>query len=193
MCSSDLTLRGEALHQTSLRLVVFADALPAFRPALRQLDLDAHAIRQHTLHLPACGYGLREAFWLKRNFDGLAHGGRKVAQHLRATLAQVNQLPAGLSAASRSLDVLVLNDTILEPLLGLDTAARAAGEHIAFSEVVREAQHGVHSGEFRLAFLVQPVRVSEIVAIADAGELLPQKSTFFYPKLATGMVLNPLD
>jgi uncharacterized protein (DUF1015 family) len=104
-----------------------------------------------------------------------------------------NAMPAGLSDASRSLDVLVLNDTILEPLLGLDTAARAAGEHIAFSEVVREAQHGVQSGEFRLAFLVQPVRVAEIVAIADAGELLPQKSTFFYPKLATGMVLNPLD
>lgn len=104
-----------------------------------------------------------------------------------------NAMPAGLSDASRSLDVLVLNNTILEPMLGLDGPARAAGEHIAFSEVVREAWHGVQSGEFALAFLVQPVRVSEIVAIADAGELLPQKSTFFYPKLATGMVLNPLD
>lgn len=107
--------------------------------------------------------------------------------------AVANAMPGGLSDASRSLDVLVLNNTILEPMLGLDAPARAAGEHIAFSEVVHEAWHGVQSGEFRLAFLVQPVRVSEIVAIADANELLPQKSTFFYPKLATGMVLNPLD
>jgi uncharacterized protein (DUF1015 family) len=107
--------------------------------------------------------------------------------------AVAEAMPAGLSDASKSLDVLVLNNTVLEPMMGLDTAARAAGEHIAFSEAITEAWHGVQSGEFRIAFLVRPVRVAEIVAIADAGELLPQKSTFFYPKLATGMVLNRLD
>ncbi len=41
--------------------------------------------------------------------------------------------------------------------------------------------------------LVQPVRAPQVVEVAAAGELLPQKSTFFYPKLSTGMVLNPLD
>jgi uncharacterized protein (DUF1015 family) len=104
-----------------------------------------------------------------------------------------NALPAQWSAASRALDVLVLNQTILEPMLGLDAAARAAAERIGFTESVPEAWHAVHSGEYRLAFLVQAVRVEQIVAVADAGELLPQKSTYFYPKMATGMVLNPLD
>ena len=45
----------------------------------------------------------------------------------------------------------------------------------------------------RLAFLLNPTRVPQVAAAADAGEVLPLKSTFFYPKLATGMVLNPLD
>ena len=102
-------------------------------------------------------------------------------------------MPQQLSAASRALGVLVLNATILEPLLGLDAAARAAGTDIAFTENVAEAWHAVQSGQFALAFLVQPVRATQVVEVAAAGELLPQKSTFFYPKLSTGMVLNPLD
>jgi uncharacterized protein (DUF1015 family) len=102
-------------------------------------------------------------------------------------------LPAHWSAAARALHVLVLNETILEPLLGLDAAARAAGERIAFSEDAVAAWRAVADGEAQLAFLVNAVRVPEIIAVADAGELLPQKSTFFYPKLGTGLVLNPLD
>ncbi len=88
---------------------------------------------------------------------------------------------------------LVLNETVLQSTLGLDAAARASGERIGFTEDVREAWHAVDSGAYGLAFLVQAVRVDQIVAIADVGELLPQKSTYFYPKMATGMVLNPLD
>ena len=111
----------------------------------------------------------------------------------RSSAAIAQAMPAHWSPASRSLHVLVLNETILQPLLGLDAAARAAGERIAFTEDVGEAWRQVDSGACRLAFLVDHVRVGQIVAVADAGELLPQKSTFFYPKLATGMVLNPLD
>ena len=56
-----------------------------------------------------------------------------------------------------------------------------------------EAWRAVDSGEFALALLVQPVHAPQVVEVAAAGELLPQKSTFFYPKMSTGMVLNPLD
>ncbi|MBM4416122.1 MAG: DUF1015 domain-containing protein [Chloroflexi bacterium] len=102
-------------------------------------------------------------------------------------------LPARWSAAARAVDVLVLNETILEPLLALDAAARAAGERVAFSEDAAEAWRAVAAGDAQLAFLVNAVPVPQIIAVADAGELLPQKSTFFYPKLGTGLVLNPLD
>lgn len=111
----------------------------------------------------------------------------------RSDQAVAGAMPAHLSPASRSLHVLVLNETVLQPLLGLDAASRAAGERIAFTEDVSEAWERVDSGAYELAFLVDHVHVEQIVAVADAGEVLPQKSTFFYPKLATGMVLNPLD
>lgn len=111
----------------------------------------------------------------------------------RSTEAITDAMPPQLSPASQSLHVLVLNETVLQPVLGLDAAARAAGERIAFTEDVEEAWAHVDSGKYQLAFLVEHVHVEQIVAVADAGEVLPQKSTFFYPKLATGMVLNPLD
>ncbi len=102
-------------------------------------------------------------------------------------------MPKRLSAASKAIDVLVLNDTVLEPILGLDVAARAAGEHIGFTEDAHKAWHAINRNEYHLAFLVRNVQPEQVVAIADEGELMPQKSTFYYPKLATGMVLNPLD
>ncbi len=102
------------------------------------------------------------------------------------------RMPAEWSPASRALEVLILNETILDPLLGLDAAAFTAGR-VEFSEDVEEAWEWTRAEPGRLAFLVNSTRVDQVVAVADAGEVMPQKSTFFYPKLATGMVLNPLD
>ena len=101
-------------------------------------------------------------------------------------------MPGEWSPASRALDVLILNETILAPLLGLDAAAFTAGR-VEFSEDVEEAWEWTQAAPGRLAFLVNSTRVDQVVSVADAGEVMPQKSTFFYPKLATGMVLNPLD
>ena len=101
-------------------------------------------------------------------------------------------MPAEWSAASRGLDVLILNETILRPLLGIDAAAFAAGR-VEFSEDVGETWEWTQAAAGRLAFLVNATRVDQVVAVADAAEVLPQKSTYYYPKLATGMVLNALD
>lgn len=113
---------------------------------------------------------------------------------LRARSAEAvdARMPGAWSPASRALDVLILNETILDPLLGLDAAAFTAGR-VEFSEDVEEAWEWTRAEPGRLAFLVNSTRVDQVVAVADAGEVMPQKSTFFYPKLATGMVLNPLD
>ncbi|MBX7110313.1 MAG: DUF1015 domain-containing protein [Dehalococcoidia bacterium] len=101
-------------------------------------------------------------------------------------------MPGAWSAASRALHVLILNETVLQPLLGLDAAQRASGA-VGYTEDETEAWREVDAGAYGAAFLVDHVHVRQIVAVADAGEVLPQKSTYFYPKLATGMVLNPLD
>ena len=110
----------------------------------------------------------------------------------RSATALDARMPAEWSPASRALDVLILNETILGPLLGLDAAAFTAGR-VEFSEDVAEAWEWTQAEPGRLAFLVNSTRVDQVVSVADAGEVMPQKSTFFYPKLATGMVLNPLD
>ena len=87
----------------------------------------------------------------------------------------------------------MLTETILGPLLGVDAAALAAGERVSFTEDVDEAWRRTERGHNLLAFLVNPTRVEQVLAVADAGELMPQKATFFYPKLATGLVINPID
>ena len=126
-------------------------------------------------------------------FGMLGFGGSEL--HLlrpRSAGALDARMPAEWSPASRALDVLILNETILAPLLGLDDAAFTAGR-VEFSEDVEEAWEWTQAAAGRLAFLVNSTRVDQVVSVADAGEVMPQKSTFFYPKLATGMVLNPLD
>ena len=50
----------------------------------------------------------------------------------------------------------------------------------------------VDDGSHQLAFLLNPTKVQEVVAVAKAGDKMPQKSTYFYPKLLTGLVINPL-
>lgn len=101
-------------------------------------------------------------------------------------------MPPSWSTASRSLDVLILSEVILGPLLGIDAKALEGGR-VEFTEEIVRAWKWTLSEPGRLAFLVNPTRVEQVTAVADAGEVMPQKATFFYPKLATGMVLNQLD
>lgn len=119
-------------------------------------------------------------------------------QHLHVLTARSREaidraLPGGWSAASRSLDVSVLTETILKPVLGLDESELEAGDRVRYTEEVDEAWRLTETGHNVLGFLVNPTRVSQVLAVADAGELMPRKSTFFYPKLGTGMVLNLVD
>jgi uncharacterized protein (DUF1015 family) len=97
-------------------------------------------------------------------------------------------IPTGHSAAWRGLDVSVLHHAVL-PAIGFEERPEA----IDFTEDYRHALAEVESGRWPLAFLLNPTPVSQVLACADAGERMPRKSTFFYPKLATGMVMYPLD
>jgi uncharacterized protein (DUF1015 family) len=56
-----------------------------------------------------------------------------------------------------------------------------------------EAMEKVNSGEYSVAFLLRPTPTEQVQAVAAAGDKMPQKSTYFYPKLYTGLVLRPLD
>ncbi len=104
-----------------------------------------------------------------------------------------NAMPQGISQPSKRLDALILTETVLTPIFGIDRAVMTRGDRVAFTESVAEAHEAVESGACRLAFLVNATRAQQITDVADAGEVMPQKTTYFYPKLATGMVYNPLD
>lgn len=97
------------------------------------------------------------------------------------------------SAAYRRLDVTILHSLILERLLGIDKANMAAQKNLAYTRSAEEAEEAVKAGESQCCFLLNPTRVEEIGAVASAGEKMPQKSTYFYPKLITGLVMNQLD
>ena len=62
-----------------------------------------------------------------------------------------------------------------------------------FNEDAAEALNAVREGYVPLAFLLNPTTPLDIFTVAETGDRMPQKSTYFYPKLGTGLVLNPLS
>lgn len=107
--------------------------------------------------------------------------------------ALADALPAG-SEALRGLDVTRLG-AALQVLAGIDPAAVTAGDRIAYTKSAAEAAQVVADGSqgADAAFLLEPTPVASVLAVARAGEVMPQKSTYFYPKALTGLVFNPLE
>jgi uncharacterized protein (DUF1015 family) len=97
------------------------------------------------------------------------------------------------STAVRRLDLAVLHAAILEDRLGIDPGAVAAGQRLIYTRDAGEAIARATSGDVSAAFLVRPTRLRELAEVAGVGDVMPQKSTYFYPKLLTGMVFNPLE
>ena len=96
------------------------------------------------------------------------------------------------SPAVERLPVTLLGSLILEPCLGIDAAAVAAGGHVSYTRSLTEAVAAVEGGAAQAAFLLGRPTVMEIKNVSLAGDVMPQKSTFFYPKLLSGLVLRDL-
>jgi uncharacterized protein (DUF1015 family) len=94
--------------------------------------------------------------------------------------------------AVRALDVSLLAAT-LDRVLGIDADAVAGGERISYTKSAREAARLVAEGTdgADAAFLLEPTPVASILEVSREGDVMPQKSTYFYPKALTGLVLNP--
>ena len=115
------------------------------------------------------------------------HGGRTLTARRDAFEPY---LPAG-GEALRGLDVTLLG-VALDRLLGLDAEAVAAGA-VGYTKSAAEAIQAVDAGldDADAAFLLEPTPVASISAVAADGDVMPQKSTYFYPKALTGLVINP--
>ncbi len=110
-----------------------------------------------------------------------------------AVVMHVNDVSYRLTLKDESfngLDVSILHDYILQPHLGIDAANMAAGKNLSYTRDVKDAVDAVNNGTAQCAFILNPTRVEQIKQVSDAGEKMPQKSTYFYPKLITGLVMN---
>lgn len=90
----------------------------------------------------------------------------------------------------RELDVAILQCLVLEDALGIDKEARHSGTNLTYTREEYKALDSVDTGEYQAAIFLNPTLVKEVTEVAAAGDKMPQKSTYFYPKLVTGLVIN---
>jgi len=103
--------------------------------------------------------------------------------------AEIAQILPGLSPLQRELDVVLLHQGILEPSLGITPQAVASEANLSYEREVSTALDVVDRGAAQIAFLLNPVDVDLVIRVATAGEVMPQKSTDFYPKLLSGITM----
>lgn len=94
-----------------------------------------------------------------------------------------------MSDAKRGLDVVLLHQLILDRGLGITAEAVAAEKNVGYEREMEAAIAAVDNHQAQLAFLLKPVRVQQVTEIALDGDVLPQKSTDFYPKLLSGVAI----
>lgn len=99
----------------------------------------------------------------------------------------------GLSPALQRLDVSIMENLVFRELLGITCDDPQREEDFEFAHTDAEAVSLVRSGKCEVAFLVNPTRIEQVQEVVSQGRLMPQKSTYFFPKLLSGLVINKID
>jgi uncharacterized protein (DUF1015 family) len=101
-----------------------------------------------------------------------------------------------MSQAWKTLDVSILHKLILEGLLGIDQEKLAEGENLQYVKdtpnAIADSIAQVDAGRKQAAFFMNPIKMQQLKMVTEAGERMPQKSTYFYPKVYTGLTINKL-
>ena len=103
------------------------------------------------------------------------------------------RIAKGMTPALRELDVTILHLLVFEHVLGLSPEEQVKRDTLSYLHDEDQALQAVESGACQAAFILNPPRAEEALAVALQGEKMPQKSTYFYPKLPTGFVMNKID
>jgi uncharacterized protein (DUF1015 family) len=110
--------------------------------------------------------------------------------------SMMDSIVPDMSQAWKTLDVSILHKLILEELLGIDQERLAKGENIQYVKdtpnAIADSIAQVDAGQKQAAFFMNPVKMQQLKMVTDAGERMPQKSTYFYPKVYTGLTINKL-
>ena len=108
----------------------------------------------------------------------------------------MDSVAPNMSNAWKSLDVSVLHKLILEKLLGIGEKRLTSGSNVEYindaGHAVDESITKVDAGQKQVVFFMNPVKIKQLKMVTAAGEKMPQKSTYFYPKMYTGLTINKL-
>jgi uncharacterized protein (DUF1015 family) len=107
--------------------------------------------------------------------------------------ADMDTLLPDKSAAYRRLDVSILHHLVIDKLLGIAMKTHKQGLNIEYIKEADEADRRVHDSVAEVVFFMNPTKVQEVKAVATAGERMPQKATYFFPKLLTGLVMHKIE
>jgi uncharacterized protein (DUF1015 family) len=151
--------------------------------SVEELSLNTPNVWQHVDHLLAAG----EIGEVRLALFGVVED-RLLILRLRDSAAASQMMPYFHSELYKRLNVSVLDHVILEKLLGLGDGET----NIGYTYDMPDAVNRVLEQEYQLAFLLSPIKPGVIKAIADAGDRMPRKSTYFYPKAPAGLVFNRL-
>lgn len=139
----------------------------------------------------------------RKDLERLNHGRRAIGAYPRVARAgadafylfvlrrgvDLESLLPDLSEGQRGLDVVLLHRLILDKGLGITPEAVTAEKNLAYEREMEAAIASVDRGDAQMALLLNPVRVEQVMKIALAGDVLPQKSTDFYPKMLSGLAV----
>jgi len=93
----------------------------------------------------------------------------------------------------KELDVTILHSVILKDLLGISVEAQEQKRNLEYVRDAQEAYQSVLRGQAQLAFVMNATKIHQVRSVARAGSTMPQKSTYFYPKLVSGLVMNVMS
>lgn len=190
---SDPGLLTLGCHRMINRLAGFdardflALASPYFTHREIPLGPGVGAAREQMMQLIKQGQGSESTFGL------VARGsGSLFVINLREGVMDNGEWPE-LPDEMKRLDVEVLTHVVLEKILGLDDIARDREHLIAYRSDTEQVIDEVLDGQADLAFLLNPTMVTQVQAVAEAGLIMPRKSTYFFPKALSGLAMNLVD
>jgi uncharacterized protein (DUF1015 family) len=105
----------------------------------------------------------------------------------------MQRLAKDLSAPLRELDVSTLHLLILEHILGMPAEQQVSEGNIRYTQDEESALQALEKEDYQAAFILNATKAEEILATVSTGEKMPQKSTYFYPKLLSGLIVNKID
>ncbi len=125
-------------------------------------------------------------------FGFVDHASGRAAHIALSSPKAADDALAGHSESYRRLDTAVLEKLVLEGALGLTEEDISHQNGLAYARNIEQALMLMDTGDYELAFLMRPTPIEQVRAIAEAGETMPPKSTYFFPKLPSGLLFNPL-